>query len=425
MQARKTLLFDNNEPWVKKSGDSNFDVPMGCFDGAELSEITGTYMLHQISNVLQKTDVGLYRDDGLGILRNMSGPQMDRKRKQLIKIFKECGLSVVVQVNLKTVDFLDVHFDLNNGTYKPYRKPNNNPIYINKYSNHPPNILKDIPKSVNKRIADISSNQEIFENAIPIYKEALKNSGFNCDMHYTVTTPDATPTQTKKNKRKRKILWFNPPFSANVKTNVGKIFFKLLRKHFPKNHQFYKIFNKNTVKISYSCMKNMGSVISSHNQQILRPKATSFGCNCRGRNKANCPLEGKCLTPHLIYQADVTNNIDDEYKFYYGLTETTFKERYNNHTKSFRHFRYETETELSKYIWKLTQENKIPTIKWKIIQIVYSKVKLNFCKLCLTEKYYILNALGNPALLNKRSEFISSCRHKNKLLLKNVKDSKD
>ena len=117
--------------------------------------------------------------------------------------------------------------------------------------------------------------------------------------------------------------------------------------------------------------------------------------------------------------------MDDEYKFYYGLTDTSFKERYRNHIKSFRHHRYENKTELSKYIWKLTQENKIPTIKWKIIQVVHSKVKLNFCKLCLTEKYYILNALGNPSLLNKRSEFVSNCRHKHKLLLKFVKDSKD
>ena len=161
--------------------------------------------------------------------------------------------------------------DLNKGTYKPYRKPNNNPVYINKHSNHPQNMLRDIPKSVNKRIADISSNKEIFENAIPAYKEALKNSGFSCDMCYTETSSDNVTTQDKKNKRKRKILWFNPPFSANVKTNVGKIFIKLLRKHFPKTHQFYKIFNKNTVKISYSCMRNMGSIISSHNENVLTP----------------------------------------------------------------------------------------------------------------------------------------------------------
>ena len=121
----------------------------------------------------------------------------------------------------------------------------------------------------------------------------------------------------------------------------------------------------------------------------------------------------------------MTNDVDDECKIYYGLTESSFKERFRSHTKSFNHRRYQNETELPKYIWTLKHQNKTPTIKWKIVQVVNSKVKLNFCKLCLTERYYIINALGNPSLLNKRSEFVNSCRHKHKLLLKFMKDSKD
>ena len=113
---------------------------------------------------------------------------------------------------------------------------------------------------------------------------------------------------------KRRIIWFNPPFSTNVKANIGKIFFKLLLKHFPNTNKLYKIFTKNTVKISYSCMKNIGSIISAHNQRSLTPNSSSFGCNCK--NKSNCPLEEKCLTPKVIYQADATNDEDDEYKIY-------------------------------------------------------------------------------------------------------------
>ena len=67
---------------------------------------------------------------------------------------------------------------------------------------------------------------------------------------------------------KRKKIWFNPSFSTNVKANIGKIFFKLLRKHFPNTNKLYKIFTKNTVKISYSCMKNISFIISAHNQQL-------------------------------------------------------------------------------------------------------------------------------------------------------------
>ena len=121
----------------------------------------------------------------------------------------------------------------------------------------------------------------------------------------------------------------------------------------------------------------------------------------------------------------MTNDVDDEYKFYYGLTESSFKERFRNHTKSFNHWRYQNETEFSKYIWTLKQQNKAPTIKCRIVQIVNSKAKLNFCKLSLTEKCYIINALGNPSLFNKRSKFVNSCRHKHKLLLKFMNDSKD
>ena len=184
MQARKTLLFNDNEPWVKKFGDKDFDVPTDCFDGADVSEIVGTYILSKISNEISKKQVGLYRDDGLGILKNMSGSEMDRTRKNLTKIFQECGLSIVCKINLTSVDFLDVRFDMKLGTYARYRKPSSDPIYIHKHSNHPQNILRDLLKSISKRISDFSSNEEIFNNHISIYQQALKNSGFNNDLIY-------------------------------------------------------------------------------------------------------------------------------------------------------------------------------------------------------------------------------------------------
>ena len=126
---------------------------------------------------------------------------------------------------------------------------------------------------------------------------------------------------------KRKIIWFNPQCLRSVKTNIGKNFLHLLVKHFPDNNKMHKIFNKNTVKVSYSCMKNMDSIISGHNHNILNPKQKSFGCNCR--KKDSCPLNGECLTPKVIYRADVSNEANNNQKFYFGLAETTFKERYN------------------------------------------------------------------------------------------------
>ena len=91
----------------------------------------------------------------------------------------------------------------------------------------------------------------------------------------------------------------------------------------------HKIFNKNTVKVSYSCINNMDTIISGHNYNILNPKHKSFGCNCR--KKDSCPLNGEYLTPKVIYRTDVSNEANKDQKFYFGLAETTFKERYNNH----------------------------------------------------------------------------------------------
>ena len=105
MQARRTL-FNDGEPWVKKTGNEKFNIPMGCFDGAEISELMGIYNLHLLKSTIRKENVGLYHDDGLGVLQNLSGPETERLRKQIIKIFKDCGLNITIKMNLKRVVLL-------------------------------------------------------------------------------------------------------------------------------------------------------------------------------------------------------------------------------------------------------------------------------------------------------------------------------
>ena len=83
MQARKTLLFNDNKPWVKSLRINILTSLWGCFNGAEVSDIIRTYIINKISNEINKNQVGLYRDVGLGVLRNMSGSEMDRTRKNL------------------------------------------------------------------------------------------------------------------------------------------------------------------------------------------------------------------------------------------------------------------------------------------------------------------------------------------------------
>ena len=102
------------------------------------------------------------------------------------------------------------------------------------------------------------------------------------------------------------------------------------------------------------------------------------------------------------------------YIAYIGLTSTTSKERYNNHSKSFNHEKYQNETELSKYVWKLKKKNSKFSITWKIISQATTKRRpSNQCNLCLEEKYLILKySEKNPCLLlNKRFE-IRACNHK-------------
>ena len=156
-------------------------------------------------------------------------------------------------------------------------------------SDHPPSVLKHIPKSISRRISDISYDQAEFDKSAPIYNEALKSRGFIQHLSYT------EPKKHSKKRRPRNILWFNSPFSRTIKTNVGKQFLSLIDKHSPFNNPLHKIFNRGTVKVSYSCMQNMKCIINNHNSRVLRnTEASEKICNCRV--KTNCPLDGACLT---------------------------------------------------------------------------------------------------------------------------------
>ena len=99
MQSRKTLLFWQDSTWVKEDGDEDFDIPIGCQDGGEICELVEVYIQNKLCKLMNKKDFGLHRDYGLGILRNTSGTEANRKHKSIIKIFKECGLSITCEVN--------------------------------------------------------------------------------------------------------------------------------------------------------------------------------------------------------------------------------------------------------------------------------------------------------------------------------------
>ena len=296
-------------------------------------------------------------------------------------------------------------------------KPGNVLQYINVKSNHPPSVIKAVPKGINKRLSEISSDEQSFKNATPEYQAALKNSGFTFELKYEPQTPPNSPNPRK---RTRNITWFNPPFDLQVKSNIGREFLQAINESFPEGHVLKPIFNRNTVKISYSCMPNVKNTIDSHNKQKLNadtPPTPEKPCNCR--DKSDCPFEGKsCRESGVIYQATVTSNNKKE--TYIGLTDTPFKLRLSNHKQSFKNKEKMYATELSKYVWSLKEANIDYQIKWKLVgrATSYSNITKK-CNLCLLEKFYILRH-RDMASINKKTELVSCCRHKHKFLLCNA-----
>ena len=159
---------------------------------------------------------------------------------------------------------------------------------------------------------------------MPYYNDALKRNGYN----YNLTYQPSVESNQNGRRRSRNIIWFNPPFSKIVSTNVGKYFLNLVAKHFPSHHKHRKIFNKNNIKVSYCCMTNMKSIINSHNRKILAETTTQNSRSCNCIQKEDCPLNGSYLAEDSLYlstvRSDLPNYSNRKYK---GISETTFKRR--------------------------------------------------------------------------------------------------
>ena len=264
--CRKSLLFYGNEAWKKKDADTTFDVTMGSYDGAEFCQLIWIYIQS---------------------------------------------------------------FNLENNTYRTYKNPNDQLIYIDVSSNHPPQIKWQLTKIISDRLSRNSSNADIFKNTKLEYQEALKKCGHTIKLTYT---PANHEQNNVRRKRQRKIIWFKPPFNLDVSTNMAKIFF--YRKKLPPFKQITEIFNKNTVKVSYSCTQNMLQIIKGHNKKIVQKEIQeTLECNCRV--KTDCPLYGDCRKESVIHKCIATTC--NSKKVYLGLVEIEFKkQRYYDHAKSFK-----------------------------------------------------------------------------------------
>ena len=228
---------------------------------------------------------------------------------------------------------------------------------------------------------------------------------------------------TKKKNRKQNVTWFTPLYSANVKSNIGRDFLKLIDTSFPTSNPLHKLFTRQTVKLSYNCMPSMAKAVARHNMQILskdqRDTVQQPGCNCQG-GPAVCPVQGKCQTKSVVYRATVTDTGSGQVETYTGVTGNTFKERYNGHKSDIRHRKDRHKTCLANPIWDMKDEGRNYEIQWDLVeQAPTFNPTTRKCRVCLKEKNQILyNHIGST--LNKRNEIFNTCRHRTQKLLENV-----
>ena len=132
-------------------------------------------------------------------------------------------------------------------------------------------------------------------------------------------------------------------------------------------------------------------------------------------------MNGLCLTSSILYQTTIKcSNSKYKQKRYKGICETTFKKRYANHKKSFNLINSKNDTTLSVEYWTLKQKQQVPRLTWEIKgQYKAYNPTLKKCNPCLNEKLAIIDD-PDKNLLNKRSEVISQCRHRNKFKLVNL-----
>ena len=88
--SRKSLLYHNDDPWVKKDTNVKLEVTMSSYDGAGVCQIVWLLMLDILNKMFEEHSIGLYRDDGVSSYRNYNGHQSDKVRNFLVIILTLC-----------------------------------------------------------------------------------------------------------------------------------------------------------------------------------------------------------------------------------------------------------------------------------------------------------------------------------------------
>ena len=230
-------------------------------------------------------------------------------------------------------------------------------IYGGKKGKQKFDVLKNIPENISKRISSLCSDERTFLEVKDVYQEALNKEGYDIELKYMT---EEEQNNSKKNRRRRRynVVWFNPPYSSQVKTRVGHLFLGLVDKHFKRGTKIGYRFNRNTLKLSYSCLPNMGAKIRHHNNRVMgskqawSPPESGYGCNCR--DKSLCKVNNKCKFPGALYSGTVIAEGKQD-KIYYGVASNNFKERQKIHESDVR--TRKLRTCLTKYLVELEDQN--------------------------------------------------------------------
>ena len=390
---------------------------MGSYSGAECCDIVGLFLLSRLQHLPIK--VGAYRDDFLSVCA-LTPFQVEKVKQEVIEVFQQYGLKVKAKANARICNFLDITLDLSNEVHSPYMKPGTHLEYVHIHSNHPRHVTKHAVSETSKRLSLLSSTEEIFKAAKGPYEDALKRAGHKEPLSYN---PSPRPNQSGKRRRRRRTIWFNPPYCSSMSTKLGQLFLSLLDECFPVGHVLRRTFNRHTVQLSYRTMPNISKIIAANNNKVLgedkrfeQQLPRNSNCNCRGGTE-NCPMDGaRCQDTNTMYQATVTvpGRPDATYT---GISAPPFKVRYGNHKSSFAHSAKRINTSLAGHIWRLKDQGKDYSLSWRQLAILPTfNPSTNSCRLCLSEKFVIMHQ-PELATINQNDEFYTACRHKQAKLL--------
>ena len=187
---------------------------------------------------------------------------------------------------------------------------------------------------------------------------------------------------------------------------MGNFFLSLIDKHFSPHHKLHKLFNRNSVKVSYSCLPNIKSIINTHNRKIIFPSPTICKRTWNCINMPKCPLDKKCPGNNSLYPGNITSlDRNSETKVYYGICETKFKLHYANNKRLFNHKNRKSDTDISNEFWITKDINRSANITREILgrhQTYNTSSKR--CSLCLNEKLKIV-LHRNSNMLNEQTEY--------------------